>query len=52
MIESLLELNKNVHITFCYGDIEDVLTDIIKHNKIKYIFRILKLFYLTKLNEG
>jgi deoxyribodipyrimidine photo-lyase len=38
MIESLLDLNKNVHITFCYGDIEDVLKDIIKHNKIKHIF--------------
>ncbi len=38
MIESLLELNKEIKITFCYGDIEDVLNNIIKNNKIDYIY--------------
>ncbi len=39
MIQSLLELKKNVKkITFCYGDIENVLNDIIKHNKIDSIY--------------
>lgn len=32
MIESLLELNKEVKITFCYGDIIKVLNNIIKNN--------------------
>ncbi len=40
MIESLLELNKEVKITFCYGDIIKVLTNIIitKGNKITSIY--------------
>ncbi len=38
MIESLLELNKEIKITFCYGYIDDVLNDIIKHNKINAIY--------------
>lgn len=38
MIESLLELNKTININFCYGYIEDVLNDIIKHNKIEAIY--------------
>jgi len=38
MIESLLELNKEIKITFCYGYIDDVLNDIIKHNKIDAIY--------------
>lgn len=38
MIESLLELNKEIKITFCYGHIDDVLNDIIKHNKIDAIY--------------
>lgn len=38
MIESLLELNKEVKITFCYGDINDILSDIIKTNKIDSIY--------------
>ncbi len=38
MIEGLLELAKDIKITFCFGDIEDVLTDIIKHNKIDNIY--------------
>ena len=38
MIESLLELKKKINLTFCYGDIEDVLNDIIKKNKINSIY--------------
>ncbi len=38
MIESLLELSKDIKITFCYGHIENVLNDIIKHNKIDSIY--------------
>jgi deoxyribodipyrimidine photo-lyase len=42
MIESLLELNKEVKITFCYGDIIKVLNSIIKtngsNNKITSIY--------------
>ncbi len=38
MIESLLELKKDINITFCYGDIKKVLVDIIKNNKIEGIF--------------
>ncbi len=38
MIESLLELNKEVKITFCYGYIDDVLNNIIKNNKIEAIY--------------
>jgi deoxyribodipyrimidine photo-lyase len=38
MIESLLELSNEIKITFCYGDIENVLIDIIKNNKINSIY--------------
>ena len=38
MIESLLELSKEIKITFCYGYIDNVLNDIIKHNKIDSIY--------------
>jgi deoxyribodipyrimidine photo-lyase len=38
MIESLLDLNKEVKITFCYGKIDDVLNNIIKNNKIEAIY--------------
>jgi deoxyribodipyrimidine photo-lyase len=38
MIESLLELKRLINLTFCYGDIEDVLNDIIKNNKINSIY--------------
>ena len=38
MIESLLELKKLINLTFCYGDIEDVLNDIIKNNNINSIY--------------
>jgi deoxyribodipyrimidine photo-lyase len=38
MIESLLDLNKEVKITFCYGEIDDVLNNIIKNNKIDAIY--------------
>ena len=38
MIESLLELKKYINLTLCYGDIEDVLKDIISKNKISSIY--------------
>ena len=38
MIESLLVLNKEVKITFCYGEIDDVLNNIIQNNKIESIY--------------
>ncbi len=38
MIESLLELNKEIKITFCYGDIIKVLNNINSSNKIKSIY--------------
>jgi deoxyribodipyrimidine photo-lyase len=38
MIEGLLELAKDIKLTFCYGDIGDVLNDLIKHNKIDSIY--------------
>ena len=38
MIESLLELSKQIKLTFCYGHIEDVLNNIIKNNKIEAIY--------------
>lgn len=38
MIESLLELKKTINLTLCYGDIEDVLKDIINKNTITSIY--------------
>jgi deoxyribodipyrimidine photo-lyase len=38
MIESLLELNKEIKLNFCYGDIEDVINNIIKNNEIEAIY--------------
>ena len=38
MIESLLELSKEIKMTFCYGEIDDVLNNIIKNNKIEAIY--------------
>ena len=37
MIESLLDLQKNIDITFCHGIIETVITDIVIKNKIDMI---------------
>lgn len=38
MIESLIELNNSIKITFCYGDIEMVIEDIVKKNNIDSIY--------------
>lgn len=38
MVESLKEVNKNINITFCYGNYIDVLKDIINKNSIDAIF--------------
>lgn len=37
MVESLQELKKSISITFCYGDIEKVIEDIVVKNKIESI---------------
>jgi deoxyribodipyrimidine photo-lyase len=38
MIESLKYLSKKINITFCYGDYEKVISNIVKNNKIDAIF--------------
>jgi len=38
MIESLIELKKRINLTFCYGNIEDVINDIINKNNIDAIY--------------
>ena len=37
MIESLIELNKSINITFCHGNIESVIEDIVNKNNIDII---------------
>ena len=37
MIESLIELNKSIDITFCHGSIESVIEDIVNKNNIDMI---------------
>ena len=38
MIESLKELNKDIKVTFCYGDYIKVISDVVKNNKIDNIY--------------
>lgn len=38
MVESLFELKKNINLTFCYGNIDDVINDIIIKNNINAIY--------------
>ena len=38
MIESLKELNKEINITFCYGDYMKVIKSIVKNNNINNIY--------------
>jgi deoxyribodipyrimidine photo-lyase len=38
MIESLIELNNSIKITFCYGNVEMVIEDIVKKNNINSIY--------------
>ena len=37
MITSLIELTKHINITFCHGDIDSVIKDIVNENKIDLI---------------
>ena len=37
MIESLIDLHNNINITFCYGDMIKVISDIVKKNNIDMI---------------
>lgn len=38
MIESLKELNKEINVTFCYGDYMKVIKNIVKNNSINNIY--------------
>ena len=37
MVESLIDLNNHIDITFCHGSIENVIKDIVKKNNIEMI---------------